>query len=42
MTIRTGTIAVTVALLAGILSTTTSSAMQTRTLYERHSPRRRA
>jgi hemoglobin len=35
MTIRTGTIAVTVALFAGILTTTTSSAMQNRTLYER-------
>jgi hemoglobin len=35
MTIRTGTIAVTVALLTGILSTATSSAMPTRTLYER-------
>jgi hemoglobin len=38
MTIRTGAIAVTVALLAGIagiLTTTTGSAMQNRTLYER-------
>jgi hypothetical protein len=42
MTIRTSTIAVAAVLLAGILSTTTSQAMQHRTLYQRHSPRRRA